>query len=74
MITHFVILLPKPNIYKNRNIYNKKSKGFKIYQNVSKIKGKIPETQEKTQNSRTKLKIREDFTPPERPSGVIKKA
>ena len=35
---------------------------------VSKIVGEIPKTQKKT------LKRREDFTPPERPSGVINKA
>ena len=37
------------------------------------MKGEIPKTQEKTQNSRKKLKLWEDFAPPERPSGVIKK-
>jgi len=62
------------NIFKTRNFYIEKSKGFKIYQNASKIKGEISETQEKTQNSRKKLIFREDFTSPERPSGVIKKA
>ena len=62
------------NMFKNRNFHIKRTKIFKIYQNVSKIEGEIPKTQEKTQNSRKKLKLREDFTPPERPSGVIKKA
>ena len=38
-----------------------------------KLRGKFPKLKEKTQNSRKKLKLREDFTPPERPSGVIKK-
>ena len=38
------------------------------------LRVKIPKTQEKTQNSRKKLKLWEDFAPPERPSGVIKKA
>ena len=33
-------------------------------------KGEIPNTQEKTKNSREKLKLWEDFAPPERPSGV----
>ena len=39
-----------------------------------KLRGKFTKLKKKTQNSRKKLKLREDFTPPERPSGVIKKA
>ena len=39
-----------------------------------KLRGKFPKLKKKTQNSRKKLKLREDFTPPERPSDVIKKA
>ena len=38
-----------------------------------KLRGKFPKLKKKTQNSRKKLKLREDFTPPERPSGVIKR-
>jgi len=34
-----------PNIVKNRNFSIQKSKSFKIYQNVSKSKGKITGTQ-----------------------------
>ena len=37
------------------------------------LRVKIPKTQEKTQNSRKKLKPWEDFARPVRPSGVIKK-
>ena len=39
-----------------------------------KLRGKFTKLKKKTQNSRKKLKLREDFTPPERPSGVIKKS
>ena len=37
------------------------------------MRGKKLKTQEKTQNSRKKLKVWEDFSTPEVPSGVIKK-
>ena len=38
------------------------------------LRAKFQKLKGKTQNSRKKLKLWEDFTPPERPSGVIKKA
>ena len=60
-------------MFKNRNFHIKQTKSFKNYLNVSRFKGEIPKTQEKTQNSRKKLKLWEDLAPPERPSGVIKK-
>ena len=63
-----------PNMFKNRKFYTQRSKSFKICPKVSKIEGEIPKTQEKTRNSRKKLKLWEDFTPPERPSDVIKKS
>ena len=52
----------------------KKSKSLKNYLNVSKLRGKFQKLKKKTQNSRKKLKLWEDFTPPERPSDVIKKS
>ena len=72
MIPSLSFLLP--NMFKNRKFYTQRSKSFKICPKVSKIEGEIPKTQEKTRNSRKKLKLWEDFTPPERPSDVIKKA
>ena len=38
------------------------------------LRAKFQKLNGKTQNSRKKLKLWEDFTPPERPSGVIKKS
>ena len=38
------------------------------------LRAKFQKLKKKTQNSRKKLKLWEDFAPPERPSGVIKKA
>ena len=38
------------------------------------FRAKFQKLKKKTQNSRKKLKLWEDFAPPERPSGVIKKA
>ena len=37
------------------------------------LMAKFQKLKKKTQNSRKKLKLWEDFAPPERPSGVIKK-
>ena len=62
------------NMFKNRSSRIKKPKSFKNYLNVSRFKGKIPKTQEKNTKVKEKLKLWEDFAPPERPSGVIKKA
>ena len=61
-------------MFKKRDFYIQRSKSFKIYPKVSKIEVEIPKTQEKTLNSRKKLKLWEDFAPSERPSDVIKKA
>ena len=38
------------------------------------FRAKFQKLKKKTQNSRKKLKLWEDFAPPERPIGVIKKA
>ena len=38
------------------------------------FRAKFQKLKKKTQNSRKKLKLWEDFAPPERPSGVIKKS
>ena len=37
------------------------------------LRAKFQKLKKKTQNSRKKLKLRENFAPPERPSGVNKK-
>ena len=37
------------------------------------LRAKFQKLKKKTQNSRKKLKLWEDFAPPERPSGVKKK-
>ena len=52
----------------------KDPKVSKFVQKFLKLRGKFPKLKKKTQNSRKKLKLWEDFAPPERPSGVIKKA
>ena len=39
---------------------------------MSKLRGKFQNLKKKTQNSRKKLKLWEDFALPERPSGVMK--
>ena len=68
----FVISIAK--YVQKQNFHVKKPNSFKTYLNVSKLSGKFQKLKKKTQNSRKKLKLWEDFAPPERPSGVIKKA
>ena len=67
--THFVIFIAK---HVQKQEFSTKSFKNDLY--VSRFKGKIPKTQEKNTKLKEKLKIWEDFAPPERPSGAIKKA
>ena len=64
--TQFVISIAR-YVQKQEVLYSK-------IQKFLKLRGKFPKLKKKTQNSRKKLKLWEDFAPPERPSGVIKKA
>ena len=63
-----------PNMFKTGSFMLKYPKVSKFVHKFLKLRGKFPKLKRETRNSRTKLKLWEDFTPPERPSDVIKKA